>query len=97
MLKKKNSTHILPIHPTVYKQVDQKPNRQNMLQRVKNLVYKMSTLDNSSAVAAIKHFQTDIPINKTKVLGSVSCYKPLVFFCFFFVRDLERPASKLID
>jgi hypothetical protein len=32
----------------------------------------MNTLDSSSAVAAMKHFQKDIANNKQKVLGSVS-------------------------
>jgi hypothetical protein len=65
-----------------------------MLQSEKNLVYKMSTLDNSSAVAAMKHFQIDMPINKTKVLGSFSYLKSLI--CDF-ARDLKLPTSKLID
>lgn len=43
-----------------------------MLQSEKNFVYKMMTLDNSSAVAEIKHFQIDIPNINMNVLGSVS-------------------------
>lgn len=63
----------LPIQPTAYKQEYQKPNLQNRLHTVKNFVYSISTLESSSAVAAMKHFHVDMPNKIKKVLGSVSC------------------------
>lgn len=87
------STIKLPIQPIAYKQEYQNPNLQNKLHTVKNFVYKMSTLESSSAVAAIKHFHVDMPNKIKKVLGSVS-YSSCLVVCDF--DCLVILASKLI-
>jgi hypothetical protein len=56
----------------MYKAEYQNPNLQNKLQSEKNFVYKIMTLDNSSAEIDIMHFQVIIRLNNKNVFGSVS-------------------------